>query len=183
VVLAVHRPRKGQHSGHGTAIRAAPVKLDLAAAGDGLAHLGDGREAHAELADAVLRHPVGQQPAQPGHRQHAVREHVGVAGAPGKVDVDMDRVVVARGAAVQRQRGAAQRFGSEGRQGVTRLTLAKSTIAHHRRGHEVGDVFAALVGHARLAHHEFQRAALLVVDVGHMRCSKVSRSPAYAMRW
>ena len=55
----------------------------------------------------------GTQPvssaAEPGHAQHAVREHVGHAGAAREVDVDVDRVVVARGAGEQRERGAVDR--------------------------------------------------------------------------
>ena len=50
-----------------------------AAAGDRLAHLGDRDEAHTVAADAGLRHPVGQQPPQVAHAQHAVGEEVAVS--------------------------------------------------------------------------------------------------------
>ena len=55
------------------------------------------------------RNRVGQRLAEIGHDQHAVREDIGKAGRPGEVDVDMDRIVIARGAAIQRQRVARDR--------------------------------------------------------------------------
>src|SRR3989442_8589647 len=40
-------------------------------------------------------------------------------------------------------------------------------VADHRDTVQVGHQFVALVGHARLAHHELKRAALLVINVGY----------------
>src|SRR5574343_667713 len=79
---------------------AAVVELldDLADALHAIGHLGDGREAHAVVEHAALRHPVGERARQVGHRQHAVREHVLHAGLAGEVEVDVDGVVVTRGA-------------------------------------------------------------------------------------
>ena len=53
--------------------------------------------------------PVGEQPAEVGHRQHAVREDVVEPGRPRDVEVDVDRVVVAGGAGEQGEGGARDR--------------------------------------------------------------------------
>ena len=87
-----------------------PSLLELldhaAAAAHRVAEMGDALEARVEAAQPALRRPAGEQPAEPGHAQHALREDVRHAGAARDVDVDVDRVVVAGSAGEQRQRRA-----------------------------------------------------------------------------
>src|SRR5262249_52911669 len=61
----------------------------------------DRGKARREGADARSRHHIGQCLAEIGHHQHPVREHVGKPGLLGKIQIDMDRVVIARGAAIE----------------------------------------------------------------------------------
>jgi hypothetical protein len=61
------------------------------------------------------------EPAEPGHAQHALREHVGHAGLAREVGVDVDRVVVARGAREERERGAVDGWELQCRQLVADL--------------------------------------------------------------
>ncbi|MDT4871684.1 hypothetical protein FQZ97_1068260 [compost metagenome] len=74
-----------------------------------MAQVRDALEAHVEAAQLRLRHPLREQPPEPRHAQHALRKHVGHAGLAREVGVDVDRVVVARGAREERERGAAHR--------------------------------------------------------------------------
>ena len=82
-----------------------PVTLPLR--GDDVARPGDRGEARAEPADAIARRVAGDQPAEEAHRQHAVGEHVLEAELLGEVEIDMDRIVVARAAAIERELVAA----------------------------------------------------------------------------
>src|SRR5882762_4691700 len=70
----------GEGDGELEADPALPVHLvdghHPAGAGRPRVHRRDRGEAHREGPDPGLRHPVGEQPAQVGHGQHAVREHV-----------------------------------------------------------------------------------------------------------
>ncbi|MNP63408.1 hypothetical protein D3C76_1588010 [compost metagenome] len=86
--------------------------------------LGDADKAHRQRADLCLRHPAGQQSAKVGCREHAVGEHVRNSGLAGKIDVDVDLVVVAGRAGIQRQRGAIDRTQLEQRQFAADLYVA-----------------------------------------------------------
>src|SRR5262249_23491016 len=104
---------------------------DLAADRDGVANPGDRGEARAELAHLRLRHPRGDEAAKEGHRQHAVREHVLEPELLGEVDIDMDRVVVAGAAAIERELVAADRCQLERRQRVANLELIELGSGRH----------------------------------------------------
>src|ERR1700761_570065 len=80
-----------------------------AAAAHRVAEMGDALEARVEAAQPALRRPLREQPSEPGHAEHALGEHVRHAGAPREVGVDVDRVVVARGAGEEGQRAALDR--------------------------------------------------------------------------
>jgi hypothetical protein len=82
---------------------------DASRTGDSILQMGDVHKARLEEAQLLLGHPVHEQAAQPGHRQHAVGENIRHAGATGNIEIDMDGVVIARGAGEQRQRAAANR--------------------------------------------------------------------------
>src|SRR5262245_34646906 len=103
---------------------------DLAGAGDDVAEMGDGAEAHAEFTQLTLVDPLGQQAAEVGHRQHAVGEYVAHAGFLRIVDVDMNRVVVVRRTGEQRQGGAVDRCQDQLRQGVANVDGGKIDCAH-----------------------------------------------------
>ncbi|MCY1450997.1 hypothetical protein D9M71_678410 [compost metagenome] len=95
-----------------------------------MAQLGDAGETHRQAADALLRHPGGEQAAEVGHRQHAVGEHIGLARLAGEIEVDMHLVVVAGGARVQGQGGAIDGGQRERRQLVADLHIAESGKVH-----------------------------------------------------
>src|SRR5262245_27349661 len=72
-------------------------------AGQLCAKLGDRDKARREAAQARGRDGIGQRLPEIGHDQHAVRKHVGKSGLFRKIEIDMDRIVVAGGAAIKRQ--------------------------------------------------------------------------------
>src|ERR1043165_4855867 len=72
---------------------------DRALAGQPRAKLCDCDKARRERADAWGRDRIGQGLAEIGHDQHAVREDIRESGLFCKIQIDMDRIVVARGAA------------------------------------------------------------------------------------
>src|ERR1700684_811583 len=76
---------------------------DMPLAGQPGAELGDRGKARRERTDAGRRNRVGQRLAQIGHDQHAVAEHIGKTRRAGEIQIDMDRVVIARSAAIQCQ--------------------------------------------------------------------------------
>src|SRR5262245_47647892 len=76
---------------------------DCALAGQLGAELGDGDKARRQGADARGRHRIGQRLAEIGHDQHAVREDVGKSGLLRKIQINMDRVVITRRAAIERE--------------------------------------------------------------------------------
>src|SRR5690606_8557947 len=67
-----------------------------------------------------------QQPPEPGHGQHAMREHVGQSSRARVVDVHVNGVVVARSATVKRQRQARQRRQLDGRKLGAHLNVIKA---------------------------------------------------------
>src|SRR5471030_3038161 len=98
---------------------------DLAAHGDYVADPGYRGETRAEAANLLLRHPRGDEAAEEGHRQHAVREHVLETELLGEVEIDVDRIVVARAAAIERELVAADRRQDERLQGVANLDVCE----------------------------------------------------------
>ncbi|MNV84288.1 hypothetical protein D3C71_1781500 [compost metagenome] len=68
--------------------------------------LGNTGESNRKFANLRLRHPMGQQSAEKGSRQHAVGEHVRCTRLAGKVDVDMYFVVIAGCACIERKHRA-----------------------------------------------------------------------------
>jgi len=56
-----------------------------------------------EPADAIARRITGHQPAEEAHRQHAVGEYVLETELLGEVEIDVDRIVVARATAIERK--------------------------------------------------------------------------------
>ena len=115
--------------------------------------------------------PIGQQPAEVGHREHALGEDIVQAGRPRDVEVDVHRVVIARRAREQSQRGPGDRADLQGRQlgadvdgldgghwvrsgfRTTMTVFNSATNSPFGSGH-----------HGRLL-NEFQRSALLAVDI------------------
>src|SRR6218665_191187 len=91
---------------------------------------GNAVKAKRRAAQPLLPGPVRDQPPDIGGREHAVRKHVVEAGAAGEVDVDVDRVVVARGAGIQRQRGAGDRGQLERGDAVAHLHVLQCRGGH-----------------------------------------------------
>src|SRR2546426_852990 len=76
---------------------------DLPGAGRLGADRGDRAEADPERTELLLRHPGDQEPSEVRHREHSVREDIGEPDRSRVVEVDVDRVVVARCARKERQ--------------------------------------------------------------------------------
>ena len=89
------------------------------AAAHRVAEMRDALEARVEASQLALRRPAGQQPAQPRHAEHALREHVRHAGAARDVGVDVNLVVIAGCTGEQRQRRAVHGRQLQRRQFVT----------------------------------------------------------------
>jgi hypothetical protein len=90
-------------------------------AAHGVSQLRDVLKTHIETPQLGLRRPLRQQAAQPGHAQHALGEDIGPAGAAREVQVDVDRVVVARCAGEERQHAAVHRWQLQWRQFIADL--------------------------------------------------------------
>ena len=76
---------------------------DMPLAGQPGAELGDRGKARRKRTNAGRGNRVGQRLSQIGHHQHAVAEHIGKTCRAGEVQIDMYRVVIARGPAIQCQ--------------------------------------------------------------------------------
>src|SRR5882757_1712449 len=120
---------------------------DLATHGDDVAHPGDRGEARAELAHLVAWRVAGDQPAEEGHRQHAVGEDVLEAKLLGEVQVDMDRIVIARAAAIERELVTADRRQDQRLERVADLDLIEFGSGYLRSGsHDLLPHFLAASG-------------------------------------
>src|SRR5882757_974949 len=161
-----------------------------AGAGRPAVHRGDRGEPHPVGADPFLRHPVGEQPAEVGHGQHAVREDVVQPGGAGHVEVDVDRVVVPGGAGEQRQRGAGDRRQLQRRQLDAHAHLAGEDVGHRTASGwrtttvEVNSATAepsALVTSVCLTMNSNAPPFLVYTSVIRGRATKVS--PEWASEW
>ncbi|MNI80721.1 hypothetical protein D3C73_1372730 [compost metagenome] len=116
--------------------------------------MGNAGETDRQAAHLLLWYPLGQQATQVGGRQHAVGEHVGHARFAGEIDVDMDRVVITRRAAVQRQDGAVNRLQFEKRDHIANLDIGELRVGGvgERHRHFLSAV-RGTSGHRRYARH------------------------------
>src|SRR5882757_3979275 len=73
-------------------------------AGQTCTKLGDRCKSCRKRTNTVRRNRIGQRLSEIAHHQHAVREHIRETRVLGEIDVDMHRIVVARCAAIKRQR-------------------------------------------------------------------------------
>src|SRR5262249_4511521 len=73
----------------------------------------------------------GDRAGQEAHGQHAVGEHVLEAELLGEVEIDMDRVVIARAAAIERQLMAADRRQHDRLQLIAHLHLVELRRCNH----------------------------------------------------
>src|SRR2546426_499953 len=107
----------------------------LAAAGDDMSQMGDAEETRVELAQVRLRRPLRDEAAQPGHYEHAMREHIRHAGPARVIDIDVDRMVIARGAGEQRKHGPVHRREDEIGERISELDPGKGGGGHRQGGH------------------------------------------------
>ena len=75
----------------------------LRGTGDLITHPDDRQETCTERSDRRLRYPISENAAHVAHGQHAVRDHIVESGGAREVDIDVDGVVIARRAAINRQ--------------------------------------------------------------------------------
>jgi hypothetical protein len=126
---------------------------DMALAGQARTELGDGDEAGCKAAQPRGRDRVGQCLAEAGHHEHAVREDIGISGGPGEIQIDVNRIVIPRRAAIERELVTADRreFLVHDAVADRELTVRKSRscghlVQHHDRARAVRDVDPVLVG-------------------------------------
>ena len=84
----------------------------------------------------MLRRPVREEPPEIGHREHPLREDVVHPGRARDVQVQVDRVVVARAAREERERRATDR--GDGELGELRADLDGREFDAHRAGSNSG---------------------------------------------
>ena len=84
----------------------------------------------AKDAQARRRDRVGQRLAEAGHHEHAVREDIGISGGLGEIQIDMDRIVIARRAAIERELVTADRRELLVHDAVADRELTVQSLAH-----------------------------------------------------
>ena len=76
------------------------------------------------------RDRVGQCLAEAGHHEHAVREDIGISGGPGEIQIDVNRIVIPRRAAIERELVTADRREFLVHDAVADRELTVQSLAH-----------------------------------------------------
>ena len=92
--------------------------------------LGDGDEAGCKGAQPRGRDRVGQGLAEAGHHEHAVREDIGISGGLGEIQIDVNRIVIPRRAAIERELVTADRRELLVQDAVADRELTVQSLAH-----------------------------------------------------
>ena len=138
-----------------------------------IADLSHRHEARVETAQRGLGCPISDSASHVTHDQHAVRDHIIKARSAREIEIDVQRIVIARSTAVHRQRVTRKGWEGEARDFVTegeRIEIrgghrASSAVTHDERAIEFRDQFAALIGDAVQLHDEFQHSCFFRVDI------------------
>lgn len=69
--------------------------------GQAITNMSDGNKPRFELAQSLLCRPFSQHPAQIRHREHPVSKHIIHTGFAGEVQVNMNGIMISRGAGKQ----------------------------------------------------------------------------------